>query len=307
MVRASATARRRRARAVRGFADIVQTMRDIAGHPRHRLDDAARRLLLVFRRQRLQRADAGFAHDLGHGDPGVSYSMLLAADAAGGSAGRRGARRPRPAARPSPRTAIVLAMLWCCALVGFALATSYPLALALLFAAGFLELSFNAMAQTLVQLNAPPDIRGRVIGLFNMASLGLRAFSGITVGLLGSLIGVHWSLALVGAGDAGDRQTARCSDVAVADRSRRLHFGEEAAHFALQALRLDGERVGERLDVGGGGAGADGGAGDAAHRFGAGLRLAGGAVDALGDRGDRIVLLLDRARRRSRRSPTCRR
>jgi hypothetical protein len=29
-----------------------------------------------------------------------------------------------------------------------------------------------------------------------MASLGLRAFSGISVGLLGSLAGVHWSLAL---------------------------------------------------------------------------------------------------------------
>ena len=68
--------------------------------------------------------------------------------------------------------------------------------LALLFTAGFFELSFNAMAQTLVQINAPPDMRGRVIGLFNMASLGLRAFSGVSVGLLGSLIGVHWSLAL---------------------------------------------------------------------------------------------------------------
>jgi hypothetical protein len=51
------------------------------------------------------------------------------------------------------------------------------------------------MAQTLVQLDAPLDKRGRVIGLFNMASLGLRAFSGISVGVLGSLIGVHWSLA----------------------------------------------------------------------------------------------------------------
>ena len=34
------------------------------------------------------------------------------------------------------------------------------------------------------------------IGLFNMASLGLRAFSGISGGLIGSLIGIHWSLAL---------------------------------------------------------------------------------------------------------------
>jgi MFS family permease len=80
--------------------------------------------------------------------------------------------------------------------MGFSLATGYPLALVLLFTAGFFELAFNAMAQTLVQLNAPTEMRGRVIGLFNMASLGLRAFSGVTVGLIGSLVGVHWSLAL---------------------------------------------------------------------------------------------------------------
>ena len=137
----------------------------------------------------------GFAADLGHGDPGVAYSLLLAADAGGGLLAGivlegRGWLPPRP------RTAIVLAMLWCAALAVFSLATSYPVALGFLFAAGFLELSFNAMAQSLVQLNAPLDKRGRVIGLFNMASLGLRAFSGVSVGLIGSLIGVHWSLAL---------------------------------------------------------------------------------------------------------------
>jgi hypothetical protein len=47
-----------------------------------------------------------------------------------------------------------------------------------------------------VQIHAPASMRGRVIGLFNMASLGLRAFSGVSVGLIGSLIGVHWSLGL---------------------------------------------------------------------------------------------------------------
>ena len=51
------------------------------------------------------------------------------------------------------------------------------------------------MAQALVQLNAPANIRGRVIGLYNMASLGMRAFSGITVGLIGASVGIHWSLA----------------------------------------------------------------------------------------------------------------
>ena len=137
----------------------------------------------------------GFAQDLGHGDPGVSYSMLLAADAAG--AMLAGVVLEGRGLLPAhPRTAIILAMLWCTALMGFALVTVYPLALALLFTAGFFELAFNAMAQTLVQLNAPTEMRGRVIGLFNMASLGLRAFSGVTVGLIGSLVGVHWSLAL---------------------------------------------------------------------------------------------------------------
>jgi MFS family permease len=87
-------------------------------------------------------------------------------------------------------------MLWCCALASFAMTRVYPLAVVLLFTAGFLELSFNTMAQTLVQLYAPEAIRGRVIGLYSMTSLGFRTFSGVSVGLAGSLIGIHRSLAL---------------------------------------------------------------------------------------------------------------
>jgi MFS family permease len=137
----------------------------------------------------------GFAAELGHGDPGVSYSMLLAADAAGGLLAGL-ALEGRNILPPRPRTAIILAILWGVALMVFALSHNYVASLCFLLAAGFLELSFNAMAQSQVQINAPPDMRGRVIGLFNMASLGLRAFSGISVGLFGSLIGIHWSLAL---------------------------------------------------------------------------------------------------------------
>src|SRR5581483_3476402 len=137
----------------------------------------------------------GFAYDLGHGDPGLSYSMLLAADAAGAlTAGF--VLESRRLLTPNPRTACLLAMMWCSALGGFALTRVYPLALMLLFTAGFLELSFNAMAQTIVQLDAPPADRGRVIGLFSMTSLGFRTFSGVSVGLLGSLIGIHRSLAI---------------------------------------------------------------------------------------------------------------
>jgi MFS family permease len=63
-----------------------------------------------------------------------------------------------------------------------------------LFIAGFVELAFNSMAQSLVQLNAPPEIRGRVIGVFTMSANGLRTFSGLSVGLLGVSVGIHNSL-----------------------------------------------------------------------------------------------------------------
>jgi hypothetical protein len=68
--------------------------------------------------------------------------------------------------------------------------------LALLFIAGFVELSFNSMAQTIVQLQAPLAIRGRVIGLYLMSAMGMRTFSGITVGVVGGWIGIHTSLAM---------------------------------------------------------------------------------------------------------------
>jgi hypothetical protein len=59
-----------------------------------------------------------------------------------------------------------------------------------------LNIAFTSMAQTLVQVLAPPRLRGSVVGLFNTATLGLRAGSGVTVGVLGAVINIHWSLAL---------------------------------------------------------------------------------------------------------------
>jgi MFS family permease len=182
-------------RAVRGMADIAHTMRDVKRHAVIVSMTLLAGAASFFVGNAYSSQMPGFASDLGHGDPGVSYSMLLAADAAGGLLAGL-VLEGRGMLPPRPRTAIMLALLWCAVLMVFALSRSYALALCFLFAAGFLELSFNAMAQSLVQLNAPIDMRGRVIGLFNMASLGLRAFSGISVGLLGSIIGIHWSLAL---------------------------------------------------------------------------------------------------------------
>jgi MFS family permease len=81
-------------------------------------------------------------------------------------------------------------------LAAFAFSANYIVSLVLLFVAGVLNLSFYSAAQAIVQLMAPSHLRGRLIGLFSMSAFGLRAFSGVTVGFVGALIGIHWSLAI---------------------------------------------------------------------------------------------------------------
>jgi predicted MFS family arabinose efflux permease len=136
-----------------------------------------------------------FAHDLGTEKADFAYSALLGANAAGAVVGGF-LLEGRGWLPPKVKTAIISAILWCVVIAAFAFSYNYYLSLALLFAAGILNLAFSSMAQTIVQLLAPPRLRGRLIGLFAMSSMGLKAFSGVTVGVLGGLIGVHWSLAL---------------------------------------------------------------------------------------------------------------
>ncbi len=179
---------------LRGVRDILATMRVVA----------ADRVLLsmtilagatsFFIGNAYQAQMPRFAFDLGHGRADFSYSMLLAADAAGGLIGGV-ILESRGLLRPKTSSAYLLAIAWCLALLVFAVSESYVLSILVLFAAGFLELSFNAMTQTLVQIKAPPSIRGRVNGVFTMSGHGLRTFSGLNVGLLGAAVGVHRSLA----------------------------------------------------------------------------------------------------------------
>ncbi len=181
-------------RAVKGLADIVRTIRDVRSLPAivTMIALAGGASFLIGNSYQAQMPN--FAHDLGHGDPGVSYSALLAADAAGALVAGF-ALESVGLLRATSRTALILALIWCIALASFALTRTYALALVLLFIAGFFELAFSSMAQTIVQLEAPAHIRGRVIGLFNMSAMGMRTFSGLTVGIVGAAVGVHHSLA----------------------------------------------------------------------------------------------------------------
>ena len=182
-------------RSATGLADTVALLRGVSGNRTIFSMILLAGVSSLFVGNAFQAQMPEYAHDLGTDDAGVRYSILLGANAAGALTGglileSRGLLQARP------QTAIVFTVLWCLVIAGFAAATNYPLAVALMFVAGFLNLAFSAMSQTLVQLNAPAQLRGRLIGLYNTANNGLRAFSGVTVGILGSFIGVHWSLAL---------------------------------------------------------------------------------------------------------------
>jgi hypothetical protein len=135
-----------------------------------------------------------YANYLGADETGTRYTVLLAADAAGALLGVL-LLESANFSRPSVRAAIASAGFWGLTMGLFALTQNYAMAVALLVLAGAFNIAFQSMAQTLVQLLAPPAIRGRVVGLFTTAMMGLRAGSGLTVGLLGNVIGVRLSLA----------------------------------------------------------------------------------------------------------------
>ncbi len=136
-----------------------------------------------------------FAHHHGSEDADVWYSVLFGANAAGAVIGAL-LLESVTALQGGARAAIVCALIWGAVMAIFPVVHGYAAAVALLVLAGMFNIAFTSMAQALVQVLAPPRLRGRVVGLFNTAMLGLRAGSGVTVGVLGAVIGVELSLAL---------------------------------------------------------------------------------------------------------------
>ena len=136
-----------------------------------------------------------YAHHLGADEAGAWYSVLLAGNAAGAILGVL-LLEAANVLRPHARVAIVCAGLWAVTIGLFPMAQNYPLAVALLVLAGVFNITFTSMAQTLVQMLAPARVRGTMVGLFNTAMLGLRAGSGVTVGVVGAFIDVRRSLEL---------------------------------------------------------------------------------------------------------------
>jgi MFS family permease len=173
----------------------VRVLRDIGGNPVLVSMIALGGLGSFFIGASLQSAMPIFAHDLGTGVGGAAYGVLLFANGAGGVLGGL-LLEATDRIRPGVRSAVVSTLLLGLLTAGFAVTGSYLAAVLLLFVGGVANLAAMSIGQTVVQLLAPPEVRGRVIGVYGMSANGLRTGSGFTVGLLGGVIGVHASLGL---------------------------------------------------------------------------------------------------------------
>ncbi|ODT99193.1 MAG: MFS transporter [Pseudonocardia sp. SCN 72-86] len=178
-----------------GVRESLRVLREVSGNPTLVAMIALGGIGSLFIGASLQSVMPIFAGDLGGAGAEDTYGVLLFAAGAGGVVGGL-LLEATGWIGTTVRWAVVATLGYGAATVVFAVTTSYPLALVMLFIGGVANLAAMSIGQTVVQLMAPPAQRGRVIGLYGMSASGLRFGSGFTVGMLGALVGVHWSLGL---------------------------------------------------------------------------------------------------------------
>jgi MFS family permease len=129
-----------------------------------------------------------------HGDSGTYATMSSAMGAgavAGGlwTAGRRAGRLSTLGWSSVVFGAVILAS---------AVAPGLGAELAALVAVGAASITFLALGNTMLQLEAAPEMRGRVMSLWSVAFLGSTPVGGPIVGVVGEHVGARWSLAIGG-------------------------------------------------------------------------------------------------------------
>jgi MFS family permease len=143
----------------------------------------------------MQTVMPSIATSMGGVSGGTAYGVLLFANGLGGVLGGlllEGTGWLRLSVR---------AALWSTAVYGvssalFAFSHDYIVAALLLVVGGVANLAAMSITQTVVQMLAPRDKRGQVVGLYGVGANGMRLGSGFTVGIFGAVVGLRVSLGL---------------------------------------------------------------------------------------------------------------
>jgi MFS family permease len=129
-----------------------------------------------------------FAGLLGQDTAGFGYGLLIVAMSAGAVIGGI-ALEIIGTVRATTRLAIISTLVFAIGVGVFAFSRDYVLSVAVLVIAGVSSIASASISQTIVQLDAPPERRGRFLGAYGMTSMGLRVGSGVMFGVLGALVG----------------------------------------------------------------------------------------------------------------------
>jgi MFS family permease len=101
-----------------------------------------------------------------------------------------------------PRRQLWMAVIWVAALLEFSISRVFVLSLAVLFVAGYCQISFVATANSRIQAITPDHLRGRVMSLYAQALIGVGPLGAIQAGALATRFGAPFAMA-VGAVIAG--------------------------------------------------------------------------------------------------------
>ncbi len=181
-------------RAAPHLRDIVNVLRDVPKYPSILVVMILQGAIALFIGVALMPLLPEFGGILGQGSNGAGYAVLVSSMAAGATAagitleaiGR---------IRASTRLAIGAGIAFAASILVFALSQSYPLSIAALVVAGASSLTAASTSQTIVQLEAPSDRRGRFVGAAGMTAQGFQAGSGVLIGVLAGGLGVAGGVA----------------------------------------------------------------------------------------------------------------
>jgi len=145
----------------------------------------------------LQVSIPSFADSLGTGSDGLGYGLLLFANGAGGVLGGF-LLEATGVIKPDVRAVVVATVLFGATTLAVAVTHSYVVAVLALLLGGVANMTSTSIGQAVVQLRAPVEQRGRVVGVYNVFGSGLRTGNGLTLALLGAALGVATAVAVGG-------------------------------------------------------------------------------------------------------------
>ncbi|MGB3909200.1 MAG: MFS transporter [Pseudolysinimonas sp.] len=195
--------------------ELFDTIRDLPRHPNILLVIVLQGAVGLLIGVALMPLLPEFGELLGQVDSGLGYGLLLVAMSFGAVTGGL-VLESVGRLRATPLVSALGELVFAAAVLGFALSRVFPLSLALLVIAGAASIISLSTSQTVVQLEAPPEQRGRFVGAFNTTNMGFRVGSGVLVALLGALVGIPAAVALA----AGTLALVCIALVAIAARLR---------------------------------------------------------------------------------------